>query len=125
MKQEFLLVRVAWLHAALVTAAVIAAVAAGWSVRGLVAGGAVTAASLLLIWGMARLTLRERRRALALLASVKILLYLALLTAALTGWLVVDGEGFALGITCFVVATVVVTGFSNKRQQIHSGALRP
>lgn len=109
---------IACLHGALVAVAAIVSVAAGWPVRGVVLGGSAMGGSLILIWGTARLTLAGNRTGLALLASAKVLLYAALLTAVLTGWLVADGEGFAVGITCFVVATLSVVTVSSRRRSL-------
>jgi hypothetical protein len=117
MYREALLVRIALLHAAFLAAASAAGVVTGLPVRGLALGGGAMALSLVLIWAMARLTLAARPRWLAVVASLKILLYLSLLTATLTGRLVADGAGFAVGITCFVVATLAVVTLSPRARE--------
>ncbi|MGH7859148.1 MAG: hypothetical protein ACREQY_17615 [Candidatus Binatia bacterium] len=109
MYREAILLHVALLHAAFVCALVAALGLAGLPVRGALLGGGAMAVSLGLLWGMARAVLAPQRRSvLALLGSLKVLLYLGLVSAALTGRLVTDGAGFGAGVACFLLAAVVV-----------------
>ena len=67
-------------------------------------------AFLIALWGIAKLALaRPRGPMLPLLVTAKVLFYLGLVAAALTGRIVADGEGFAAGIGCFLAATLLVT----------------
>jgi hypothetical protein len=118
MYRESVLKRICVLHGALVVAAVFVSVALGFPARGIAMGGGAMAASLLLIWGMVRLTMAGRKGWLVTLASLKVLLYLSLLAAIFTGWFVADGAGFAIGVTCFLVSTVLVVALSSRRQRL-------
>ncbi|MGH7819449.1 MAG: hypothetical protein ACREQ9_06740 [Candidatus Binatia bacterium] len=109
MYREAVLLQVGLVHAALVCALVGALAVAGLPVRGALLGGGAMAASLALLWGMARAVLApQHRSAVALLGSLKVILYLGLVTAVLSGRLVADGAGFAAGVGCFLLATVAV-----------------
>ncbi len=102
--------RVAITHFILVAVLLGGLAVAGQRLGGALVGGVAMGASLLLLWGMVRTVAFEGRRSLLVaLATLKVFLYLALAGAVITGRLVVDAEGFAAGVTCFVTATVIVT----------------
>lgn len=100
------LLQIATAHAALLAALLLVLGVTGRPLRGALLGGGLMALSMLLFAATARAAVAARRLFVAALASFKILLYLGLATAVLTGWVVADGVGFAAGVTCFVVATV-------------------
>jgi hypothetical protein len=110
-REASVLVPIAFLHVALVLggAAALPARSAGIALGGLAIGGAT-----LLFWAIGRaLVAGSRRSTLAFLAALKISAYLLLVGAAFSGWLRVDGLGFAVGITCFPTAVVVGTLYAS------------
>jgi hypothetical protein len=107
--EQRILRRVAATHAALVAVLVATCFAAGWPVKGSLIGGGLIALSFATFWVVARAIVEPRRKALAFaLGTVKITLYFALSAAVLTGRLAADALGFTLGISAFVLATIVV-----------------
>lgn len=112
MSREIVLLRVGVLHVILVMGLASVLAVAGRRIDGALVGGAAMAASLFLLWAMARSVVAAGRRALVgLLGIAKISMYLGLAGAALSGKLAVDGAGFAAGVACFLLATVAVTLF--------------
>jgi hypothetical protein len=76
---------------------------------GLFLGAALGGFSFLTFWALARTLVAPGRRGLAYaLGATKIVLYLAITAAVLTGRLVVDPFGFAVGVSCFVLAAIGV-----------------
>ncbi len=96
-------------HAALLAAVSLALHAFGWPLKGTLLGGGLIGFSFVTFWVVARSITGPGRKALAIvLGSLKVLIYLALSAAVLSGKLVADGEGFTLGVSCFVLATLLV-----------------
>ena len=101
-------------HAALLAGISLALHARGWPLKGTLLGGGLIAFSFVTFWVVARSVIEPGRKPLAIvLGSLKVLLYLALSAAVLAGKLVADGEGFALGVSCFVLATLLVALATN------------
>lgn len=81
---------------------------------GIVLGGIAIGGATLLFWAIGRaLVVGARRSTLAVLSTLKVSAYLLLVGAAFSGWLRVDGLGFAIGITCFPTAVVVGTLYAS------------
>jgi hypothetical protein len=96
-------------HAAVLAAVSLVLWAFGWPIKGALLGGGLIAFSFVTFWVVARSITEPGRKPLAIvLGCLKVLLYLALSAAVLSGKLVADGEGFALGVSCFVLATLLV-----------------
>src|SRR5690349_10467495 len=73
----------------------------GWPLKGALLGGGLIGFSFVTFWMVARSVAEPGRRALAIaLGGLKVVLYLGLSAAVLSGKLVADAEGFALGVTC-------------------------
>ena len=112
MTSERTLWQVAGVHGALLATLVLLLGAAQPRGQGALLGGGLIAFSFVSFWMVARSITHPRGRPVAIfLGSLKILLYFGLTAAALTGTLVTDGAGFALGVTSFVVAVVAVAAF--------------
>lgn len=108
MSREAALARVAALHAAMLATLVLVRHLLGSPVGGALLGGGLAGLSFATFWVFARSITEPRKKGLAiLLGAVKITLYVGLSAAILGGWLVTDGIGFALGVSCFVAAAVV------------------
>jgi len=109
MDRESLLYKVGTAHALLLVALLVVLQVAGRPLRGALLGGGLIGFSFLSFWGIAGSIAAGGRRGLGFaLTALKILAYFGLTAAILTGRLSADGEGFGLGVSCFVVATVVV-----------------
>ena len=109
MTSEGILWRVATTHAAFLAALVLALVSLGHPLRGAILGGSLMGASFATFWIAARAITNSARRSLAiLLGVVKVTLYLGLSAAVLSGRVVADADGFALGVSCFLLATLTV-----------------
>jgi hypothetical protein len=109
MNRDLALRRVAAVHVGLLAALLIAQHLLGLSHRGALLGGGLAGFSFVTFWVVARSITEPRRKGLAIvLGFLKIVFYLALSAAVLSGRLVADGGGFALGVSCFVAATVIV-----------------
>src|SRR5262249_42782730 len=109
MGRERLLYNVGAAHAALLGVMSLALHAFGWPLKGALLGGGLIGFSFVTFWVVARSITEPGRKPLAIvLGSLKVLIYLALSAAVLSGGLVADGEGFALGVSCFVLATLLV-----------------
>jgi hypothetical protein len=109
MARDVLLRRVAAVHALLVVALAILLRRLGWPLDGLLLGAGLAGFSFVTFWVVARAVVEPRHKAIAYaLGALKILLYLALTAAVLSGRLVADAAGFAFGVTCFVGAVVGV-----------------
>ena len=109
MNRQILLRRVMSAHMALLAAAAIFLHARGLPLDGLFLGGLLGGFAFVTFWAIARTLVDPSRKALAyVLGSMKILLYFGLTAAVLTGRLVADPLGFAIGITCFVASIVGV-----------------
>jgi hypothetical protein len=116
MSRDYVLYRVGIIHAALLAAMSLALHAFGWPLKGALLGGGLIGFSFVTFWVVARSITEPGRKPLAIaLGCVKVLIYLALSAAVLSGRLVADGEGFALGVSCFVLATLLVTLTSKAR----------
>lgn len=103
-----MLLRVGLVHGLLVVALAAALSVAGLPVKGALLGGTAMAFSLAFLFVLARAVAVGSKSAVAVLASLKTFAYLGLVTAALTGRLVADGGGFAAGVSCFVLASLIV-----------------
>jgi hypothetical protein len=109
MSRDRVLYNVGATHAALLAAMSLALHAFGWPLKGPLLGGGLIGFSFVTFWIVARSITEPGRKPLAIvLGCLKVLLYLALSAAVLSGKLVADGEGFALGVSCFVLATLLV-----------------
>ncbi len=101
--------RVGEAHASLVSALVLVLGLTGHPVRGALLGGALIGFAFATFWIAARaITDPARRRLAILLGAAKISLYLGLSAAVLSGCVVADADGFALGVSCFPLATLAV-----------------
>ena len=90
----------------------------GWPLKGTLLGGGLIGFSFVTFWVVARSITEPGRKPLAIvLGGLKVVIYLALSAAVLTGKLVADGEGFALGVSCFILATVLVA-FATKFRSV-------
>lgn len=108
MANDLVLHRVAWTHAASLAALALVLGLLGWPLRGALLGGGLAGFSFVTFWVVARSIVEPRRRGLAmLLGSLKIVAYLSLSAAVLSGRLVADASGFALGVSCFVAAALI------------------
>ena len=126
MSREILLRRVAAAHVALLVASALALAWLDHPIDGLVLGGALAGFSFVTFWAVARTLVEPGRKALAYaLGSLKILLYFGLTAAVLSGRLVADPLGFALGVTCFVVAAIAVALAATRPQSLtgHYGSV--
>jgi len=109
MSRDEALYYVAATHAALLAIVSLALRAFGWPLKGILLGGELIGFSFVTFWVVARSITEPGRKPLAIvLGSLKVLIYLAVSAAALSGKLVADGQGFALGVSCFVLATLLV-----------------
>jgi hypothetical protein len=119
MNSQALLRSVAATHAGLVAASGVALAIAGQPLGGLLLGGALAGLSFVTFWALGRALVEPGRKAVAyVLGSFKILLYLALTAAVLSGRLVADALGFAIGVTCFVCAAIGVALAASPRAAI-------
>jgi hypothetical protein len=108
MGRDVVLQRVGALHVALLGVLVLAQLGFGYPLKGALLGGGLAGFSFVTFWVVARSITEPRKKGLAILLGVlKISFYLALSAAILRGHLVADGVGFALGVSCFVAATVI------------------
>ena len=122
MDRNTVLRRVGAAHVLLLAALLAALQAAGLPLRGALLGGGLIGFSFLSFWGIAGSIAAGNRRGLGVaLTALKILGYFALTAAILTGRLAADGEGFALGVSCFVIATVAVA-VTRRAPQTAAGA---
>ena len=106
---ERILWRVGAAHGALLTALLLALALFGHPLRGALLGGSLIGVSFATFWTAARAITNPARRNLAILLGViKISVYLGLSAAVLSGRVVADADGYALGITCFLLAILTV-----------------
>jgi hypothetical protein len=104
-------------HAALLAIVSSALYVFGWPLKGTLLGGGLIGFSFVTFWVVSRSVIEPGRKPLAIvLGSLKVLVYLALSAAVLAGKLVADGEGFVLGVSCFVLATLLVALGTNCRK---------
>ncbi|MGH7899103.1 MAG: hypothetical protein ACREQQ_14200 [Candidatus Binatia bacterium] len=109
MDKNVVLVRVGVTHVLLLVALLVALRVSGLPLRGALLGGGLIGFSFVCFWGIAGAIAAGNRRSLGFaLAMLKILAYLGLTATILTGKLTADGGGFALGVSCFVMAAVAV-----------------
>ena len=109
MTKEALLWRVAMAELSLVIASAVCLRLAGRPLDGLLLGAALGGFSFLTFWALARTLVTPGRRGIAYaLGAMKILLYFGITALVLSGRLVVDPLGFAVGVSCFVVAAIGV-----------------
>lgn len=114
MRSDLVLQRVAKLHGALIVLLVSTLQLTGQPLRGALLGGGLAGLSFVTFWVVARsITEPRRKRLAAFLGVTKVTLYLGLSAAVLSGRLAADARGFALGVSCFVVA-VVVAAFASR-----------
>jgi hypothetical protein len=119
MNRDLALRRVAVVHVGLLAALLIAQGLLGFPHKGALLGGGLAGFSFVTFWVIARSITEPGRSGLAIaLGILKAGLYLLLSAAILTGRLAADGGGFALGVSCFVAATVIV-GLAGP---VHGGA---
>ena len=111
MLREDILRRVGLVHAALLAVFGLGLAASGFPVKGILLGGGAMALSAGFLWGTARAVIDGRRAAVLAFGTLKFVTYLGLVVLVLGGRLHADGVGFAIGITCFLVATVIVALF--------------
>jgi hypothetical protein len=108
MNRDLVLQRVAVAHVGLLTVLLIAQHLLGLPHRGALLGGGLAGFSFVTFWVVARSITEPRKKSWAIvLGALKIVLYLGLSAAVLAGRLVADGGGFALGVSCFVAATMI------------------
>jgi hypothetical protein len=101
--------RVGEAHVALVSVLTLILGLTGHPVRGALLGGALIGLAFATFWIAARAITDPAKRKLATLLGVaKIALYLGLSAAVLSGRVVADADGFALGVSCFPLATLAV-----------------
>jgi hypothetical protein len=109
MNRDVVLWRVAVAHVGLLALLLIAQHLLGFPHRGALLGGGLVGFSFVTFWIVARSITDPRRKGLAVaLGTLKVALYLGISAAVLGGRLVADGGGFALGVSCFVAATLIV-----------------
>jgi hypothetical protein len=109
MTRETLLRRVTLTEFTLVVTSALLLGFANRPLDGLFLGAALGGFSFLTFWALARTLVTPDRRGLAYaLGAIKILLYFGVTAAILTGRLVVDPLGFAVGVSCFVFAVIGV-----------------
>jgi hypothetical protein len=116
MMSERVLWRVGATHGALLSALLLALALFGHPLRGALLGGSLIGVSFATFWTAARAITNPARRKLAIvLGVIKISLYLGLSAAVLSGRVVADADGFALGVSCFLLAilTVVFAGYTS------------
>lgn len=107
MNRDVVLVRVAVLHGVFLGGLLVALRLAAQPVRGALLGGGIAALSFASFWVIARSITDARKKVLAvMLGSAKILAYFTLTALVLSGRLVADASGFALGVTCLVAAVL-------------------
>lgn len=108
MAKDLVLRRVAMTHAVLLAVLGLVLQSFGWPLKGALLGGGLAGFSFVTFWVVARSITEPRRKGLAvLLGGLKIALYLSVSAAVLSGRLVADASGFALGISCFVAAVLI------------------
>jgi hypothetical protein len=109
MRSERILWRVGATHCALLSALLLALASSGHPLRGAMLGGSLIGISFATFWTAARAITNPARRSLAILLGViKISLYFGLTAAVLSGRVVADADGFALGVSCFLLAILTV-----------------
>jgi hypothetical protein len=107
MARDFILFKVAIGHALLLCVLLAGLSVASQPIDGALLGGGLAALAFGAFWVLATSITNPRRRGLGrFLGSLKMIAYFALIVAALTGKLVIDPAGFALGVTCFIVAVM-------------------
>ncbi len=107
MTSERVLWRVGAMHAALLSALLLALATFSHPLRGALLGGSLIGLSFATFWMAARSMTNPARRGIAIVLGVaKVALYLGLSAAVLSGRVVADADGFALGISCFLLATL-------------------
>ena len=118
MSRDRVLYQVGATHAALLAIVSLALHAFGWPLKGALLGGGLIGFSFVTFWVVARSITEPGRGPLAIvLGSLKVLVYLAVSAAVLGGKVTADGEGFALGVSCFVFAALLVALATKARQQ--------
>jgi hypothetical protein len=91
----------------------------GHPLRGALLGGSLIGVSFATFWTAARAITNPARRNLAIvLGVIKISLYLGLSAAVLSGRVVADADGFALGVSCFLLAILTVVFASHASPSI-------
>lgn len=125
MNRDVVLVRIAALHAAFLGSLLAALTLASQPVKGALLGGGLAALSFVSFWVIARSITDARKKALAvMLGSAKILSYFMLTALVLSGRLVADAGGFALGVTCLVAAVLAGASLGSPRtEQPHQPAV--
>jgi len=109
MRSERVLRRVGAMHGALLAALLLALAWFGHPLRGALLGGSLIGVSFASFWTAARAITNPARRNLAIgLGATKISLFLGLSAAVLSGRVVADSDGFALGVSCFLLAVLTV-----------------
>jgi hypothetical protein len=109
MRSERVLWRVGAMHGALLSALLLALALCGHPLRGALLGGSLIGVSFATFWMVAHALTNPARRKLAIVLGVtKISLYLGLSAAVLSGQVVADADGFALGVSCFLLAILTV-----------------
>src|SRR5262245_57409635 len=109
MRSERVLWRVGATHSALLSPLLLSLALFGHPLRAALLGGSLIGLSFATFWTAARAITNPARRNLAiLLGMIKISLYFGLSAAVLSGRLVADADGFALGVSCFLLAILTV-----------------
>jgi len=109
MNRDVVLWRVAAVHVGLLALLLIVQRVLSFPHRGALLGGGLVGFSFVTFWIVARSITDPRRKGMAIvLGTLKVALYFGISAAVLSGRLVADGGGFALGVTCFVASTVIV-----------------
>jgi len=123
MTGERVLWRVGAMHAALLSALLLVLSTFGHPLRGALLGGSLIGLSFATFWMAARSITNPARRGIAVVLGVaKVSLFLGLSAAVLSGRVVADADGFALGISCFLLATLTVVFRSRVSMIVDQGA---
>lgn len=117
MRDDEILWRAGVWHVALLATLLVILAGARLPVRGAAAGGLAMGLSAVLLWAGVRTVVTRGRRSLGTaLAVLKVAFYLGLASAALRGWMALDGAGFAAGVSCFPLATVAAVVERSRRR---------
>jgi len=123
MTGERVLWRVGAMHTTLLSGLLLALSTFGHPLRGALLGGSLIGISFATFWMAARSITDPAKRGIAVVLGVaKVFLFLALSAAVLSGQVVADADGFALGISCFLLATLTGVFRSRASGVVDQGA---
>jgi hypothetical protein len=107
MSRHPILQRIAWLHPMAVLIAALGLWSAGLPIAGTLIGGGLIGVSFVGLWIFMRAVVEPGRKRMAFAVGVlKLLLYVTLGTAVLSGRFTPDAGGVALGVTLFVIISL-------------------